>query len=337
MLILARLIRWKGLLIASVAYLCISWLLLWVCQEPQLTKPDTFFYWLMVTASTVGYGDYSPETAAGRWVVTLFIIPIGLMGFGVLVGRIIGGLVAHWRRSIMGLRPIKTENHILVMGWNQERTESLLKLLIRERPHQEDHADIVLCVKEEIENPLPDHVHLVRVSSFSHHEDMARASAKDAACIIIDGHDDDATSAAALYITSINPDAHVIAHFNNKVMGKLMKSHFPRLETMPSVVTEMFAKSAVDPGSSRLIYELLNVDQGMTQYSCIYDQDIAIPVHTAFRWLKQVHDATLIAIEGDDGDIHINPSFDNKVLKGNRIYYIADERISGVDWSIAHD
>jgi len=45
-------------------------------------------WWAAVTASTVGYGDLSPVTLVGRLVAALVVIPVGLVGIGVIVGRV---------------------------------------------------------------------------------------------------------------------------------------------------------------------------------------------------------------------------------------------------------
>ncbi|GAK84446.1 putative potassium channel protein [Vibrio ponticus] len=58
----------RNLLLLSVAYIVIAWLLLKLAGETALTNSfSNFVYYLMVTASTVGYGDHSPVTDAGKW------------------------------------------------------------------------------------------------------------------------------------------------------------------------------------------------------------------------------------------------------------------------------
>jgi voltage-gated potassium channel len=47
-----------------------------------------WWHFAMVTASTVGYGDLSPVTLGGRLVGDFLLIPVGVMGIGVIVGRI---------------------------------------------------------------------------------------------------------------------------------------------------------------------------------------------------------------------------------------------------------
>jgi hypothetical protein len=42
-------------------------------------------WWAIVTLTTVGYGDYSPETIAGRWVAT-FVMAGGIGSVAILTG-----------------------------------------------------------------------------------------------------------------------------------------------------------------------------------------------------------------------------------------------------------
>ncbi|MCV5755639.1 potassium channel family protein, partial [Escherichia coli] len=72
-------------------YVSLSWWLLVLAGETALTDSfANFIYYLMVTASTVGYGDHSPVTDMGKWVVVLFVIPGGLSLFAALLGRVAG-------------------------------------------------------------------------------------------------------------------------------------------------------------------------------------------------------------------------------------------------------
>ncbi|MDN3525259.1 potassium channel family protein [Halomonas sabkhae] len=327
--------KWYNLLLALLFYLLASWVLMWLSGEREIASPDHFFYWIVVTASTVGYGDFSPVTSAGRWVTSLFVIPLGLGLFGILIGRMAAHISFLWRKGVMGLDSLDYDQHILVIGWNEEHTLQLLRLLLRELDYHADKRPLALCVRTEMENPIPDRIGFVRVSSFTGEEAMRRTGVERAARIIIDCQDDDATSSAALFVCNANPDAHVITYFHNQHMGQLLKRHLPNIEPMPSVATEMLAKAAMDPGSSRVQHELLSVDQGMTQYSIEYAGQHSVELKTLFHLFKERYDATLIGVAASHRDpISINPSLAMSVAPGAVLYYIADERINDFNWAL---
>ncbi|TLU61498.1 potassium channel protein [Thalassotalea litorea] len=326
---------WQGVVLLTLCYIAISYALLLLSGEHDLISDENFLYYLMVTASTVGYGDFSPQTVAGKYVVSLFVIPAGLSLFGLLIGRVVSFFSEQWRKGVKGLKTLNFDNHILVIGWNEARTMQLLKLLKREMDFHSEKQPIALCVRADIENPQPDEIGFVKVLNFTSDEEMDRAGISNASCIVIDTQDDDVTMTTALYCTSKNPDAHTIAYFQDDQLGSLLKQHCPNIECMPSVGVELIAKSAVDPGSSLLHHQLLDVAQGMTQYSLKYRGATTLQVSDIFLALKKHYQATLIGISPNGYDsLQLNPELGQSVAPQSTLYYIADERLNNIDWNL---
>ncbi|WP_045465126.1 potassium channel protein [Vibrio hyugaensis] len=321
----------RNLLVISASYIAISWLLLVLAGEHALTDNfSNFIYYLMVTASTVGYGDLSPTTNAGKWVVVLFIIPGGLSLFAAILGRVAGGAIDYWRAGILGKRRVRVENHIVLLGWNGARTMHLIRMLQHEEAGK---RPIVLCSRSDIENPLPGEIGFIKVNSYTDAQEMKNANITEANCIIVDNLSDDITLSAALYCASVNPAAHLLAYFKDDALGRLLSQHCPKAECIPAVGAEMLAKAAVDPGSSALHQELLASTRGMTQYSVIYPEDQATTnVETIFSFIKKHHQATLIAFDLGNG-IELNPDLDVAVPPKTKLFYIADERIDDFAWN----
>ncbi|RDH46032.1 potassium channel family protein [Zooshikella ganghwensis] len=321
----------RGLLLTLSVYVLVTWIGLTLFHETAITDLSIFFYWLLVTASTVGYGDFSPVTPGGQLFTAIFVIPFGLSMFAMSAGKVAALVLNQWQKGMNGLRALSMNNHILVIGWRGQRTAHLLTLLLRET-QQNLQRQVVLCVDKVMENPMPDAIHFVQVESFSNSKELERACVADADIIIVDTEADDTTLTTALYCAKINTRANLIAYFQEEQLSELLKLHCPRAECMPSIATELMVKSAMDPGSSQLHHQLLSVAHGMTQYSATYPKECtAIAFSKIFHVFKEKHNATAIGIE-QDGQLLVNPALDHQVLPGNRVYYIAEKRILQISW-----
>jgi voltage-gated potassium channel len=327
--------RWYSIVLALLFYGMTSWLLLHLAGEESLTQSTDFIYWLVVTGSTVGYGDLSPSTTVGKYLVSFYIIPMGLSIFALVLGRVASWVSNQWQKGARGLKSLDIDDHILVLGWNGHRTIRLLELLIRERSFIKDDPVIVLCVRADITNPLPGQIEFIKVSTFSNDADMDRACVAKARVVLMDNPEDDLTMTTALYCSQRNPDAQMVAYFNDESLASLLQKHCPNVECTPSVAVEMLAKSAFDPGSSLLHHDLLDINHGQAQYS------VSIPVHTPpikvahiFEILKHKYHATLIGMSKAQQklNIQVNPGLDLMLLPGDKIFYIADERIIDLHW-----
>ncbi|MGR9052842.1 MAG: potassium channel family protein [Gammaproteobacteria bacterium] len=330
-------LSWQGLLAVIVGFVLSSLLLLSWAGETKLVSRHDFIYWLMVTASTVGFGDLSPQTTLGKYIVGLYVIPFGLGLFAMSIGRVAAFSVGQWKKGIRGLRMLNVDNHILVVGWSGHRTLHLLRLLQQEAKTYH-HRKIVLCVTDDIDNPMPDSILFCRVESFKSDQDMDRASVDKASCIIVNTPSDDLTMTTALYCYSKNRVAHHIVYFSDDSLSALLKSHCPNIECMPSVAVEMQAKAAMDPGSSALHQELLDASAGMTQYSAEYPENLPeTAILPIFNYLKQKHNATLIGLSRDRKKILINPPLEQPIHPGDTFFYIAAQRIHDFNWGKIDD
>ncbi|MEW9798943.1 potassium channel family protein [Alteromonas sp. CYL-A6] len=327
--------RWYTIAGGTLFYGVSSWALLTLANESALTQRTDFIYWLAVTASTVGYGDLSPVTPTGKLLVAFYVIPVGLTLFAMVIGRVAAWVSEQWKKGLRGMTSLHVQQHILVIGWNEHRTMLLLDLLRKERDAIPGKPDIVLCVKADIENPLPGHIEFVRVESFNKDSDMDRACIATAATILIDNPQDDVTMTTALYCSKRNPDAHKVAYFTDDSLVSLLQQHCPEVECTPSVAVEMLAKAAFDPGSSMLHHDLLSVDEGQAQFSATLPEDSRpLTVETVFSALKKQYDAIFIgyAPGGSYKDMVVNPSLSTLLNPRDRIFYIASRRIAHIDW-----
>jgi voltage-gated potassium channel len=328
-------VGWGFLLLAFLAHMLSSWALLTLARETALIAPDVWLYYYVTTATTIGYGDFSPQTTFGRLVAALWLMPGAIGLFAALIGKTTSLLVDFWRQGMQGRGDYsKLESHTVLMGWHGEATERMVDLLHGDSSSSTDQ--IVLCATEEMENPLPEKVRFVRGDSLASPSLLARAGVRSAERVLIYGNSDEQTLATAFAVLAQKPIGHVVVHFAAEESAQLLKTHYPQVECTQSLAVEMLVRASQDPGVSRLTTDLLSVLQGPTQYSMQLPQGTPpLPFGDLLARLKREHNAILLGFaKSAGGQLRLNPGFADAVNGGDVLYYMADQRIapSEIDW-----
>jgi len=134
----------------------------------------------------VGYGDRFPVTYPGR-LVGLVLIVVGYSLLSVFAGLIASLFVEDRMKGAKGLKQIRTQDHIVICGWNNT-AEFLLKALLEKKLQE---VEICLLINqapeyfEAIESRFPNlQLRFVRGEATSE-EVLKRASVETAAQVII--------------------------------------------------------------------------------------------------------------------------------------------------------
>ena len=329
-------LRWDAVFVLAACHFAISWGVMALVGGKEIAEVGIFWYFYATTATTVGYGDYSAATWAGRLVTVLWVMPGGIALFTTIIAKAVQQASDRWRKSVRGQSSYESlADHIVILGWHGFRTQRMVDQLRGDIGEKD--REIVLCTAQHIENPMPDQVRFVRGAELNTPDVLTRAGVATAWYIIALGHDDSETLAAALGAAAVNRDAHIVAYFDHESFADLLQAHCPHAECNVSLSIELMVRSAQDPGSSRVQRQLLSTLEGPTQFSLKVPQDAGeVSYGALFTTLKETHDATLIGVAesalGDD--LILNAPSGHRVDPGSIVYFLAARRIKPgeIDW-----
>ena len=320
-------LTWSAILVIVLAHMVLSWLVFRLAGEGALAGDAVdFVYYYVVTATTVGYGDLSPETASGKIAASFLVIPGAIAIFTATLGKLLTAVGTFWRRRMKGLGSFEERSgHVVVVGWHDGSTRQLLAMLATERTI--DEPAMVLIAKAVDSNPLAGEVDFVRTDRLADLEALERGGVRGARSIIVQGENDDETFAAALIAAAIAETTHVVAYLQFERTATILRRQNPRIEAVTSLSSELLVRAARDPGSSRVANLLLSAASADTAYS-VRVPEIAATIRygAALAGLKRLHKVTLVGL-AKSGHVDLNCDEDDEISAGDVLYYISDRRL----------
>lgn len=118
---------WLTILLMTIGHMLISLIGLVIAGETELLQ--VFAYWYAVTASTVGYGDFSPATVAGQYITALWVIPGGVAIFAAILGKAVSDINERVTMKRNGQGSFEKESGHVVMVVDSDHCGMTLMLI----------------------------------------------------------------------------------------------------------------------------------------------------------------------------------------------------------------
>ncbi|MCI5165106.1 MAG: potassium channel protein [Candidatus Electrothrix sp. GM3_4] len=302
--------------------------------EPEISFASGI-WWSIVTLTTVGYGDISPATPAGR-VLAVFVMFFGIGLLGMLSASLATILISRKMRENRGMCPSTVEDHIIICEWNH-RAKAILKEL-RADVQTEQSPVVLVADIEEIPVDDPD---LLFIRGVVCEETLEKANLKKAQTIIVLGDDTaEATARDAkvvlttLTIEGMNPDVYSVV----ELVDKKNEQHCLRAKADEIIIgselsSHLIASAASDHGISRVVTELLSSRYGNELYSMPVPAEMAGKKYLdVFIGMKTEHNVTVFGIQkGRAGAFLPNPDADYPVIAEDLLLVISKGRINNPD------
>jgi len=219
------------------------------------TLADAFYYTL-VTASTVGYGDVAPASQGAR-LFAMSVILVGTVSFAVALGTLLGPLVeGHFSRALGRMTEAqleRLEGHILVLGYG-DLTEAVLEEL-------DGRVEFVVVTPDSgVAATLADRDCKVLTADPSDEDALERANVATARAALVATENDAEDALAVLTASELNPDLRVVAAATQQEnVPKLRNAGADAVISPASIGGRLLVQSALgDEGMEELADRLLD-------------------------------------------------------------------------------
>ncbi len=239
-------------------------------------------YWLIVTSTTTGYGDITPNTLFGK-ALNIAVMSLSLVFMAILTATIASRFVERRLLEGKGMKEVNLRDHLVLCGWNLN-AEKILEAMFQDSMERKSEGptrsgkairDVVLI------NDLPEeqiteilykfrrfNIKYVR-GDFSQESVQKRANIKNARMLLIlaDGsinsgftRADERTLLAALAARSLNPGLKIAA----ELVAPDNLSHLKRVGVDPIVLYGahhdfLLSRAIMAPGLTYAVQNLLNI------------------------------------------------------------------------------
>lgn len=330
-------LKWRYLLVLFVFFFFGSWGLM--CYfEPHSTvvKPSIYWWYFVTDVLRGGYSGYTPTSVGGR-LVSLFSFFGGGICFVATITKTAGYIYEHSQRHKKGVAHLNLKKHIVLLGYREGESDMLINQLIADplkRP------TIVLCSRRLKENPFPGMVEFVQGDTASE-DALERSCISRADVVVINGHStDERTMVVTVAANAIAPKgAHIVVYLESAENCRFFGLINPKIECVTSLRPMLLAQAVLNPGSTRIIGHLVNLqDPGNNYRIDVPDEVPEITFHLLLATFNLEYKAIVVGYAEShacDAPVHLNPKPDTRIKGGMSIFYIADHPVDKiVDWSI---
>jgi Trk K+ transport system NAD-binding subunit len=311
--------------IAVVAVVFVTSWPLMVLAEPagsQIVQPANYWWYFVVTAATVGYGDLYPTTGAGH-AVGAYVIVGGIATLTTMFTKLASVLERTKGQRMQGAIRTNASGHIVLLGYTPGRTERIAGQLLAE-----DGTGLVLCAWDEVAtHPMADkHTEFVR-GELTDLEVLRRAGVHRARAVLIDAREDNEALAIAVTVDHVRTGAHVVVTLRDLERASLLRYVNADIRCVQWHTPRMITEELTSPGIAEVYAELMT-HGGANTYSVRLPESLGpVRVEHCQSALGRRHGATLLAARSD-GQLLVNPHWQTELAGGTVLYYISPHRLT---------
>ncbi len=259
--------------------------------EPQSFKTlGTSLWWTIVSMTTVGYGDFYPETNMGR-IIAIIIMLSGIGLISIVTATIASSFTTQKIMEGKGLEKIKLKNHILLCGWNNNMIGVIKSL---SNSIHDLNSSIVLIndqIQDKIDNVISSFnnidIKFVR-GDYSMDSILEKACAENAGyALLLNNHknnEDEKIILTTLTLKKISNKIRVIAQIDNEEKATFLKrANVDAILSNEEFNSFMASSHILQPSVAQTISDIIDIKSKNTI------QEVEIPKQFLGKTFSELH------------------------------------------------
>ena len=287
-------------------------------------------WYMVVTLTTVGYGDLYPSSNAGKVIGYIYVFSsLGVLGY--LFSTISNKIYQIMEERKLGFKGTDFTNHIIIIGWNE-----FSRMVTDEIYHTRKNIAIVTNKKDDIDLIYEKYDHdtvFVLYSDYHNFEALSKVNAKKAAVTFINLNDD---SEALMYILDFRkeyPKSDIVVSLQKPKLKDTFKSAgVTYVVARSEIASKLVASYIFEPDVAELNIDILSSARKdtdhdvqeflVTENNPLINQNYLV----AFFDTKKRYDAILIGIKKSSengGSLLTNPGEEVMIENGDYLIILA--------------
>lgn len=325
-------LRVAVLLFAVLCYGSTGYRYFELSENPTLSWSDGLWY-SVVTVTTVGYGDYYPKTAEGRFLIAVPMMFVGIGLLGYILSMASSALVQAKTKELHGMSDYKRGNHLVIINFpSLAKVERLFDELENAPSFGRGH-EVILIDEDLLELPAE----LARRSfgfvrgNPTRDETLIRADVDRASYAVVlarrpgDPHSDAENVAITLAIKGRGSKVHTVVECVDFATQELLrKAGCDRIVCTSRFDAHFLSHELLNPGVQEVVEELTSNLRGQQIYITSYDG--AVAPYAKLADLCRKHGHLPIGVRRGT-HVELNVGADFNVESGDGVVSIGAQRL----------
>jgi voltage-gated potassium channel len=242
--------------LASMAFLSY---IFFIAEEKNNANVDSYgdaLWYLIVTISSVGYGDIVPTTNFGRIIGSLIVL-LSIAVLGVMISSITSNILKMIEEKKLGLRGTDFKNHIVCIGWSEFSRMVIFEVLAAKRK-----VAIVTQEKKDIDFIYNEFGHeniFVLYADLHNHESIIKANPHLASDVFLSFTDDTETLIYVINFKKLYPQPNIVVTISNHKLKDTFKTIGVRhVVARNEIASKLVASYVFEPDVAELNIDLLS-------------------------------------------------------------------------------